>query len=96
MELLMIVCSATLSDDVESLFNKNGIKNYSLIPEAYGSGKGGSTRLNTDVWPGINLMYFVTTSPEKAEIIKQWAREYRKDETREGLKIFALALNEVI
>lgn len=96
MELLMIVCSATLSDDVESLFKNNGIHNYSLIPEVYGSGKGGSTRLNTDVWPGINLMYFVSAPPEQTAIIKQWAREYCREEIREGLKIFALALNEVI
>lgn len=96
MELLMIVCSATLSDDIEDLFRKNDITNYTLIPEVYGSGKGGSTRLNTEVWPGINLMYLVTTLPEKAEAIKKWAREYRKDETREGLKMFSLALNEVV
>lgn len=96
MELLMIVCSATLSDEIEELLSSNDVQNFSLIPEVYGSGKGGSTRLNTEVWPGINLMYLVTTTPEKAEAIKHWARDYRKEETREGLKVFSLALNEVI
>lgn len=96
MELIMIVCSATLSDDIEDLFIRNNIQNYTLMPEVYGSGQGGSKRLNTEVWPGINLMYLVSTTPENSKAIKEWAKEYRKQETREGLKIFALALNEVI
>ncbi|HNW35219.1 MAG TPA: hypothetical protein PKM25_09830 [Candidatus Ozemobacteraceae bacterium] len=96
MELLIIVCSSTMQDTVETFFEDAGISSYTLIPEVVGSGKGGGTRLNDEIWPGVNSLYLVSLSPEPAASLKTWAREYRRNDIREGLKIFSLALQEVI
>jgi len=96
MEMLIIVCSSTLQDAVEDFFEEHGIASYTRIPEVVGSGKGGGTRLNDDIWPGVNTLYLVALAPEPAAAFKAWAREYRRADVREGLKVFAFEPREVI
>jgi len=96
MELLVIVCSSTLQDSVQAFFEKAGISSYTRVPEVTGSGGGGGTRLNDEIWPGVNTLYLVALDPEPAAALKAWARDYRKAEVREGLKVFSLTAQEVI
>ena len=96
MEFLVIVCSATLQDEIDALFDRLQVKGYTHIPEATGSGKGGGTRLNDEIWPGENSVYFIAVSKDQSEKIKNWIRAYRQKPLREGLKLFALPLHEVI
>lgn len=96
MELLVIVCSSTMQDSVEEFFEKNGIAAYTQIPDVIGSGRGGGTRLNSEVWPGTNTMYFVALPSEQADSLKDWVLEYRKREIREGIKVFTLGLQEIL
>ncbi|MEW6708617.1 MAG: PG0541 family transporter-associated protein [Candidatus Riflebacteria bacterium] len=96
MELVMIVCSATLQEDMENLFKKLETTGYTHIPTVHGSGKGGGTRLDTEVWPGMNLMYFVALEQSKYQVLKNWVSDYRKTRPREGLKIFNLAMKEML
>jgi hypothetical protein len=96
MEFLVIVCSSTLQDKVTDFFEKTGITSFTQVPEVIGSGMGGGTRLNDEVWPGVNSLYLVALPPEQAAVLKAWAREYRRSDTREGLKVFSFALKEII
>lgn len=96
MEMLIIVCSATLQDEIDYLFEDLGIENYTHLPEATGAGKGGGIRLNNDVWPGNNSLYMIVVNEEQSERIKNWVRKYREREIREGLKLFSLPVNEII
>jgi hypothetical protein len=96
MELLMVICSSTLREELHKVMKENNIQYFTQIPEVYGSGKGGGTKLNTDVWPGINMLYYITTSEEQGKILKQWARKYKEAGVREGLKIFSLQMSEII
>jgi hypothetical protein len=96
MELLIIVCSSTLQDEVDFLFEDLGIENYTHLPEATGAGGGGGIRLNDEVWPGKNSMYLVAVNSGQSERIKGWVRQYRTREIREGLKLFSLPVNEII
>lgn len=96
MEFIVIVCSATLQEDIESLFKKQQIKGYTHLPVVHGSGNGGGTRLDTETWPGQNIMYFVAVSSVQYEAISSWAKDYRKISPREGLKVFSLAMKEMI
>ena len=41
-------------------------------------------------------MYMVAGNEQQLSEIKNWVREYRKREIREGMKLFSLPLNEVI
>ncbi len=96
MELLVIVCSSTLRSTLLNHFERNGINSYTLVPEVFGSGKGGGTRLNDEIWPGANALFLVALDEDQSEPLKEWARQYRLDEVREGLKIFSLALKEIV
>jgi hypothetical protein len=95
-EFVMLICSATLQEDLEQLFRQNKIAAFSQIPTVYGSGAGGGTRLDTEVWPGMNLMYILALSPDKYAIVKDWVREYRSHRPREGIKLFSLCLKEML
>ncbi|OGK10992.1 MAG: hypothetical protein A2W80_07730 [Candidatus Riflebacteria bacterium GWC2_50_8] len=96
MEFLIIVCSATLQDEIDRLFERLAVTGYTHIPQATGRGVGGGTRLNDEVWPGENSMYMIAVSPDQAKEIKAWVRDYRDGNLREGLKLFALPISEVI
>ncbi|HEY9071438.1 MAG TPA: PG0541 family transporter-associated protein [Candidatus Ozemobacteraceae bacterium] len=96
MEFLIIICSSTLQSTVIEFLESRGVLSYTRIPEVVGSGKGGGTRLNDEVWPGVNTMFLVALAHEPAAALKEWARSYRESDVREGLKVFSLALQEVI
>lgn len=96
MEFLIIVCSATLQDEIEMLFERLVITRYTHIPEATGAGKGGGIRLNDEVWPGENSVYMIALDKQQAGAIKDWVRRYRQESLREGLKLFSLPINEII
>lgn len=92
----MLVCSATLQEDLEQLFRKNQISAFTQLPTVYGSGNGGGTRLDTEVWPGMNMMYILALTSEKYTIVKDWIVAYRSRQPREGIKLFSLALKEML
>ncbi|HNV71349.1 MAG TPA: hypothetical protein PKO06_16725 [Candidatus Ozemobacteraceae bacterium] len=96
MELLIIVCSSTMKDAVEEVFDQAGISSYTRVPEVVGSGKGGGTRLNDEIWPGVNTLYLIAPTLEQAKTVKDWVREYRREDVREGLKVFSLAAQEIM
>ncbi len=96
MEFVMLVCSATLQEELELLFRKNRISAFTQIPTVYGSGDGGGTRLDTEVWPGLNMMYILALPPEKYAVVKDWVSLYRDRKPREGVKLFSLCLKEML
>ena len=82
--------------DVMQQFKKNEITNFTQIPLVNGSGEGGGKKFGNDIWPGDNTTFFVVTETKKYENLKEWVKEYRKQEIREGMKIINLALKEMI
>lgn len=96
MELLMIVCCTTLREKLQNYLEEIEVTSYTLVPEVNGSGQGGGTKLNTEVWPGLNMMLFVQTTNDKSALIKTWIKSYKSKKIREGIKLFSLGLNEVI
>lgn len=96
MEFLILVCSATLQDDMIQAFEICKITEYTCIPQATGSGKGGGTRLNDEIWPGENYVYMVSADSERSARLKEWVRNYRSGSLREGLKLFSLEMKEMI
>ena len=92
----MIVCCTTLRERLENYLHEIEVASYTLVPEVNGSGKGGGTKLNTEVWPGLNMILFVQTSEQKSAKLKEWIKSYKTRQVREGIKLFSLGLTEVI
>ncbi|EKD81115.1 MAG: hypothetical protein ACD_39C01969G0001 [uncultured bacterium] len=96
MEFVMLVCSTTLQEDLERLFRRHQIAAFTQMPTVYGSGNGGGTRLDTETWPGLNMMYILALPQEKYVIVRDWVASYRTRQPREGVKLFSLALKEML
>ncbi|MBR4571609.1 MAG: hypothetical protein IKO19_13200 [Candidatus Riflebacteria bacterium] len=96
MEFFFIVCSATMGADVMLQFKKLEIHNFTQIPLVNGSGEGGGKKFGNDIWPGDNTTFLVVTETSKYEKLRDWVKEYRKQEIREGMKIINLALKEMV
>jgi hypothetical protein len=96
MEFIIIACSHTLRDDMEEFFKKNEITGYTLLPHVLGAGQGGGNRLDSVIWPGHNVLILLAIPEEKYDTLKSWVKEYRLTEPREGLKLFNLALKEIV
>lgn len=85
-----------MREDIEAQFKAHSITGYTLLPLVFGSGEGGGKRLNDEIWPGQNLTYFAAVTQEQSHALFEWATAYRRHKIREGLKIFNLALKEMI
>ncbi len=96
MEFVVISCSHTLREDIEEFFKENAIEGYTLLPHVLGAGQGGGRRLDSVIWPGHNLLVLVALQESKYHLLKNWAKAYRNQEPREGLKLFNLALKEIV
>jgi hypothetical protein len=92
----MIVCCTTLREKLQNFLKEIEVTSYTLVPEVTGSGQGGGTKLNTEVWPGINMMLFIQTTDQKSASIKEWIKKYKSQKVREGIKLFSLGMTEVI
>lgn len=92
----MIICSSTLEEEIMVFFKSNGITSYTVLPMAVGSGNSGGTRLDNEIWPGQNMVIMVCLHEKQHEVLRNWISEYRKQETREGIKLFNLGLKEVL
>ena len=96
MEFFFIICSTTMGADVMLQFKKLEINNFTQIPLVNGSGVGGGKKFGNDIWPGDNTTFLVVTETKKYERLRDWVKEYRKQEIREGMKIINLALKEMV
>ena len=96
MEFLILVCSSTLQDEILNYLEVHQITGFTRLASVTGSGQGGGTRMGDEIWPGENAVFFVALAGDKAAGLKKWVRSYRSGQLREGLKLFALPLTEVI
>ena len=96
MEFNLIICSSTLEEEIMGFFKSSGITSYTVLPMAVGSGNGGGTRLDNEIWPGQNMVIMVCLHEKQHEALRNLVSEYRKNDIREGLKLFTLGLKEVI
>lgn len=96
MELFFLVFSATLSEEIEIFLKTNNIGSFTLFPLVHGSGQGGGTKMDTEVWPGYNQMYMLCLDKKESDIIKSWVKQYKNSPTREGIKLMSVKLETII
>jgi hypothetical protein len=85
-----------MQDEILHLLETLEGRSFTHLLQATGSGNGGGTRMNDEIWPGENCVYMIATDAGKAGEIKKWIRRYREASLREGMKLFVLPLTEVI
>ncbi|MFC1746309.1 PG0541 family transporter-associated protein [Candidatus Riflebacteria bacterium] len=94
MQMLMIVGSTTLKEEIEDFLKSAGLLFFTLIPYVLGHGKAGGPRFDDEVWPGHNSIYLLAVDETNKKLVNEWIKDYRKNEKREGLKLFSWKLQE--
>ena len=70
MKLLMIIVDTECREEVEVLFQRNGVTGYSEIPNAHGIGESG-IRMGSRAHPKTSSIFFTVVEPEMVQPLKK-------------------------
>ncbi|MFH1440774.1 MAG: PG0541 family transporter-associated protein, partial [Candidatus Omnitrophota bacterium] len=71
------------------------LKNYTKVTGVYGRGETSGVHLGSDVWPGRNNILYVASQQNEAQKLIACIKELRKQLGKEGVKAFALPIEEI-
>ncbi|MCG6949472.1 MAG: hypothetical protein LJE93_11215 [Acidobacteria bacterium] len=77
MKLLMIIVDTKCREEVEVLFQHNGITGYSEIPNAHGVGESG-VRMGSSAHPKTSSIFFTIVESGQVEPLKKALCSYCK------------------
>ncbi|MGM0441062.1 MAG: PG0541 family transporter-associated protein [Elusimicrobiota bacterium] len=93
---MTVIYNAAIESKVKKCIKSCRIEEYTKIPRIQGVGKTSGPRLNTHVWPGVNhALKIACKDTKKDELIKK-LKEFKKENAREGVKVFVQPLEEII
>lgn len=95
MKMVMICYNEAIDAEVMEVLGDGNLKNYTKVSGAFGSGAASGIHLGNDIWPGRNNILFVACQEKEAKELLSAVRELRKKLGREGVKAFALPLEEL-
>ena len=95
MKMVMIVYNEAMDVEVMDVLEHCVLKNYTKIVGVFGKGDSSGTHLGNDVWPGRNNVLFVACEETAAKQLISCARELRKKLGKEGIKAFAIPIEEM-
>lgn len=96
MKFIFLVYDSALDETVVAELAKVGATKFTQLPKILGSGGTAEPRLNDGVWPGTNNGLLIGCEDELAAKVMDTARRLRQENPQEGVKAFALPLEEVI
>lgn len=95
MKIVMIVHNVAVGEEIDELLEGLGVRCYTKIPNALGRGELSEPHMNTEVWPGVNVITLVVVEDDRAREIMDSVRELRKTLGKEGVKGFLIPLEEM-
>ena len=75
MKLLMIIVDSDCREEVEVLFQRNGVTGYSEIPDAHGVGQTG-VRMGSRAHPKTSSIFFTVVQPDMISPLKKALCDY--------------------
>jgi hypothetical protein len=96
MKGLFIIYAPALEHEVLDILKSAGQAKYTKFPDLHGVGGHSEPHLDTQVWPGTNVGLLVWTEEAKAAQIVAALKPLKQEYLDEGLKIFALPLEELL
>ena len=94
MKLLMIIVDSDCREEVEVLFQRNGVTGYSEIPNAHGVGETG-TRMGSRAHPQTSSLFFTVIEPDKVNPLKEALCAYC-DTCDRDMKMVQWGVEEVV
>ena len=75
MKLLMIIVDSHCREEIEVLFQRNGVTGYSEIPNAHGVGETG-VRMGSSAHPKTSSIFFTVVEADQAAPLKKVLSAY--------------------
>jgi hypothetical protein len=91
----MICYNEAIDAEVMETLGSCGLKNYTKIMGAYGSGETSGIHLGNDIWPGRNNILYVACQDKESSRLLACIKELRKQVDKEGLKAFVFPLEDL-
>lgn len=95
MKMVMIAYNEAVDMEVMEALERYRANSYTKIAGAYGKGAASGTHLGNDIWPGLNNIIYIACDAKQAREILSCVMELRKTLGREGVKAFALPVEEL-
>lgn len=96
MKMLQIICDSGFEDYLLENFEKKGIKHFTKIEKALGKGSSSEPHMDTHIWPGFHVIYFVAIEDEKYDELKNTLLEVKEKLKGKGFKVFVYDIFEEI
>jgi len=95
MKLVLIAYNEALDREVEGLLRENGLDGFTKWTKVYGKGGSSGPHLGTHVWPKANNVVFVAAQDDAAAAVMEAVRRLREVSGHEGIKAFAVPLDDI-
>lgn len=96
MKLVQVIYGNSIDDEVMETLTKLGIKKYTKVHNAIGQGGTADPHLNTEVWPGTNIMLMIVTDDDTKDRLLPALKALKEQYHRVGLKVLVSALEGTI
>lgn len=96
MKMLQIICDSRFEEYLLEKLEKEGIKYFTKIEKALGKGKSSEPHMDSHIWPGFHVLYFIAVSEEDYNKVKQALLEIKEKIKKEGFKVFVYNILEEI
>jgi len=95
-KLFLIIFDAALEDVVQETLFKAGFQEYTKFPKAVSRGSSSEPHLDSHIWPGYHVVYFIKTDEEEAEKLKKELQNLKKIHKERGFKAFIVPVEDEI
>ena len=94
MKLLMIIVDSECREELEVLFQRNGVTGYTEIPNAHGVGETG-VRMGSGAHPKTSSIFFTVVEANQVEALKKTVCSYC-DAAERQIKMIQWGVEEVL
>ena len=94
MKFVFIICNIAIHEEVLEILEKLGLGSYTRWEEVTGVGRQSGPHLGSHIWPAKNTAFAVATEDEKAGLLMEEIRKFRKTMAKEGVKAFCWNVEE--
>lgn len=96
MKMFQIICDSGFEDYLVENLEKIGAKYFTKIEKALGRGSSSEPHMDSHIWPGFHVLYFVAVENEKYEKVKEVLLEIKENLKGKGFKVFVYDVFETI
>jgi len=95
MKMVFVVYNQAIETEVNQCLEECGVKYYTKFEQVFGIGKSSGPHMGTHIWPASNNALLIACDENMKDKIIQKVKEKKEEFKTEGIKAFALPLEEM-